>query len=142
MTKILVTGLPGSGKTTFSKMLKKELPYFSYINGDEEREKAGDWDFSNDGRIRQTKRIQNISNNLDNSICDFVCPTNEFRDILNANIVVWMNTIDKSKYEDTNKLFENPIKWDYQITLKDNDAYLTVINEIKERLNYGNSETT
>lgn len=128
---ILVTGLPGSGKTTFSKMLKKELPHFSYINGDEEREKAGDWDFSNAGRVRQTKRIKNISNNLDNSICDFVCPTNKLRKIINPDITIWMNTIDTSRYEDTNKIFENPINYSYQITLKSDDSYNYVINILK-----------
>mgnify|MGYP003352890020 CR=1 FL=1 len=113
--KILIMGLPNSGKTTLAKALSKELDA-PHINADEIRSLYNDWDFSLEGRIRQSKRISTLADkSLLKSkyvICDFVCPTKETKDAFGDAFVIWMNTIKHSKYEDTNKIFEQPTKVD------------------------------
>ena len=53
-------GLPGSGKTTLAEKLSKKLNA-EWLNADRIRGKYNDWDFSNDGIIRQVKRMRNFA---------------------------------------------------------------------------------
>ncbi|MDB2599801.1 adenylyl-sulfate kinase [Gammaproteobacteria bacterium] len=117
--KILVMGLPGSGKTYLTERLVPLLNA-AWYNADKVREMANDWDFSDEGRKRQSKRMRTFAdfekhfNRL--VVCDFVCPTKETRENFNADIVIWMDTIKEGRFEDTNKLFQNPDKVDFHIT--------------------------
>lgn len=117
MKRILVMGLPGCGKTTFAKELQKELGC-TWFNADQVREQFNDWDFSLEGRLRQARRMRQLTDILANeiSICDFVCPLQEMRDIFEPDIIVWMNTKQTSLHEDTNKLFEIPVNANYIVT--------------------------
>ncbi len=118
-TKILVFGLPTSGKSTFSKTLKLKLESLDYqvdyFNADIVREKFNDWDFSPEGRQRQAERMKTLSDSslADYVIADFVAPTNEIRNYFNADYNVFIDTILASPYEDTNKVFEQPSNYDY-----------------------------
>lgn len=119
--RILIMGLPGSGKTTLAAELSSM--FFTdclWLNADDIREKYNDWDFSLDGRIRQSRRIRQLADeSVDNIvIADFVCPLKEMRNIYEAHLTIWMDTIDKSVYEDTNILFEKPERVDFHITEK------------------------
>lgn len=111
--KILIMGLSGSGKTTLAKELCKKLNA-PHINADQIRSLYDDWDFSHEGRIRQAKRISMLADiELTQHkfvVCDFICPTKETKNAFGDAFVIWMNTIEHSKYEDTNKIFEIPSK--------------------------------
>jgi len=119
--RILVMGLPGSGKTTFSQNLVKRLMLthsVSWYNADSVREQFNDWDFSPEGRARQVQRMIDLSNDCGSNfaICDFVCPTQELRDVFEADVVVWMDTIAEGRFEDTNRMFEKPNHATYRVT--------------------------
>lgn len=111
--KILIFGLPGSGKTWLAERLQKKLDC-AWFNADEVRKWANDWDFGPDARIRQARRMRNLADYEKSEgrtvICDFVCPTELTRYIFEADYTVWMDTIPKGRFEDTNKIFEEPDK--------------------------------
>jgi len=115
--KILVMGLSGSGKTTLADELQR-VSRFPRINADKVRAEYNDWDFSNEGRLRQARRLKKLSEEYARSITDFIAPTEEIRKIFKADITIWMDTVSKSKYEDTDKVFEIPTTYDYRVTTK------------------------
>ena len=56
--KILVCGLPGSGKTWLSERLVKYIDNCAWYNADVLRKYSNDWDFTLEGRSRQAKRMK------------------------------------------------------------------------------------
>ena len=123
-------GLPGSGKTYLAKRMQPILKA-AWYNADIVREMANDWDFSPEGRIRQSLRMKNLADFEKNQgrivICDFVCPTRETKKNFNPDITIWMNTIKSGRYEDTNKMFEIPSEVDYEI-IEMNDTNHDIIS--------------
>lgn len=121
--KILVMGLPGSGKTWLSERLQKALNC-AWYNADKIREMANDWDFTTEGRNRQSNRMRNLADYEKAQgrfvICDFVCPTKKTRNAFDADVVIWINTIKEGRFEDTNKMFEPPKSVTFKI-----DTYLS-----------------
>lgn len=116
--RILVMGLPGSGKTTLARVLAEKLNA-AYFNADEVRKMFNDWDFSEEGRIRQANRMFRLSMTptvAEYSVSDFVCPTKETHDLFEPDFTVFMDTIKEGRYEDTNKIFERPKNPDWVIT--------------------------
>ena len=109
---ILLCGLPGAGKTTLSEQIIRYRPDIEWINADEVRKKADDWDFSPAGRLRQTLRMRDAARNSYSKtvLVDQVCPTVELRKIMAPDRMIWMNTItrEKSRYYDTSQVFEDP----------------------------------
>ena len=112
--RILIMGLPGAGKTYFARHLKDYLESYentvAWLNADEVRRHYNDWDFSTEGRIRQSQRMRELADesNCDFCIVDFVAPLVEMRNNFRADGTVWMDTIDKGRFEDTNKAFVPP----------------------------------
>ena len=104
-------GLPGSGKTTLAKNLVP-LIKAKWINADEVRKAANDWDFSEEGRKRQAKRMADKAEALkqegSNVVADFICPTPAARELFNADYIVWVDTIKEGRFADTNAMFVKP----------------------------------
>ena len=125
-------GLPGSGKTTLASELAT-LINAKRINADEVRKKANDWDFSEEGRKRQSKRMADLSKKKQQEgnhvIADFICPTPEARDMFPADYIVWVDTIKKGRFEDTNKMFIKPEKFDCHVTTQNAKQWAKQISE-------------
>ena len=126
-------GLPGSGKTYLTERLVPLLNA-AWYNADKLREMANDWDFSIKGRLRQSMRMRTFAD-FEKShgrfvVCDFVCPTKETRENFEPDIVIWMDTIDEGRFEDTNKLFEAPSKIDFHIKKWNDHNHKDVAEEI------------
>ena len=152
MQKILIMGLPGSGKTYFAERLKKYLetngtidlttvsdtPHqnlnarVKWFNADEVRRKYNDWDFSTEGRIRQSIRMLEfaLSSSEEYVICDFVAPLVEMRNNFKADWTIWMDTIDQGRFEDTNKAFVPPDLYDFRITEQNADKWVPFVGDM------------
>ena len=135
MKIILVMGLPGAGKTTLANELAPLLKA-KRVNADEIRKAADDWDFSEEGRIRQSKRMAENAIKLKNEgnyvIADFICPTPEARNLFPADIIIWVDTIKEGRFDDTNQMFVKPEKYDFHVTSQDAKHWASkIIKEIK-----------
>ncbi len=118
--KILVMGLPQSGKTTLCKALAPRLDAVHFENN-AVRGLFQDWDFSPQGRIRQAHRMAELCGSVDykpHVLGDFICPTEATRHIFNAEFTIWMNTVprENSPYSDTNIMFQEPGDVDFVVT--------------------------
>ena len=134
MKIILIMGLPGSGKTTLANELAPKLNA-KRLNADEVRKEANDWDFSEEGRIRQSKRMADFALKLKEKgnfvVADFVCPTPEARALFPADFIVWVDTIKEGRFDDTNKMFVKPDKFDFHVTSQDAKNWaLKILNKI------------
>ena len=149
--KVLVMGLPGSGKTYLSERLQKHLDC-AWYNADKVREMANDWGFDDFSRFKQAMRMRTIAD-FESAhhrivICDFVCPTVETRETFEADYTIFMDTIEEGRFEDTNKIFVAPTKINKKITEHLSDEEIeSLANEIAEyyknhnKFEAGDSET-
>jgi adenylylsulfate kinase len=132
MKIILIMGLPGSGKTTLANKLGSMINA-KRLNADEVRKEANDWDFSEEGRTRQAKRMADFAKKLKDDrnyvVADFVCPTPEARSLFPADYIIWVDTIKESRFDDTNKMFIKPDKFDFHVTTQDAKHWAPRISE-------------
>lgn len=139
--KILICGLPGSGKTTLAKPFA-ELLGAVHINADAVREHYDDWDFTPEGRMRQAQRMRHLSDGVvmagKIAVTDFVCPTEEARQEFNPDYTIWMDTIKEGRFEDTNKIFETPLNCNYHVSKWFDDTHEKLIDIVSRYLKDGN----
>ena len=128
--KILIMGLPGSGKTSLAKLL---APMFNavLINEDEVRKEANDFDLSEVGRSIHANRMKRLADeaiqNNRNVVADFECTDDERKDF-NADYIIYMDTIKESK-------LEPPSNFDFKVTHKDAQMFSFLIKqEILDKL--------
>jgi len=132
--RILIMGLPGSGKTTLAERLKVELlaadKSVSWFNADDVRKQYNDWDFSHEGRVRQAGRMKILTglSLAEFAICDFVAPLPEQRDLFDAAWTVWVDTISEGRFEDTNQIFVPPEKYNFRVTEQDSKRWAKLIS--------------
>ena len=149
-------GLPGAGKTFLATALKKYIEENSgihhfpmdrainmehmpttykcsvdWFNADEIRKKYNDWDFSHEGRIRQSLRMAEFALKCtsDFVICDFVAPLVEMRNNFKADWTIWVDTIDQGRFDDTNKAFVPPEVYDFRVTEQNADKWAEFIGQ-------------
>ena len=115
-------GLPGAGKTTLASHLVPLLKA-KWLNADKVRKEANDWDFSEEGRVRQAKRMwikaEEYKSQGHHVVADFICPTPEARSLFPADYTIWVDTIKEGRFDDTNKMFVKPDKYNYHVTTQD-----------------------
>jgi hypothetical protein len=135
MKKILIMGLPGAGKTYLAQHIVDHLQdakkKVGWLNADDVRKKYNDWDFSTEGRIRQSHRMRELADSMtdmDYVICDFVAPLVEMRNNFKADWTVWVDTIDKGRFDDTNKAFVPPKVYDFRITEQNSEKWSEFIS--------------
>jgi len=133
MKKILIMGLPGAGKTTLAEALINQLLRESrsvfWLNADDVRRSYNDWDFSEEGRIRQSERMRDFANERSEEfvICDFVAPLPKMREIVDPDYLIWVDTITEGQYQDTNKIFIFPEAVDLHVDSKNAEYWASVI---------------
>lgn len=133
--RILIMGLPGAGKTTLAEAIRERLwqegRTVSWFNADQVRRDHNDWDFSPEGRMRQAKRMRDMSDSAttDYAICDFVAPLVEMRSVFKADWTIWVDTITEGRYADTNKAFVEPDIYDFRITEQNAEKWSEFIVE-------------
>ena len=128
-------GLPGAGKTTLASHLVPLLKA-KWLNADEVRKEANDWDFSAEGRVRQAKRMWSKAKEYKSQghhvVADFICPTPEARSLFPADYVIWVDTINEGRFDDTNKMFVKPSKYNFHVTTQDAKNWsLKIYKELK-----------
>ena len=131
---------PGTAKTLKNRALvcRKLAPLLNAkrLNADEVRKEANDWDFSEEGRKRQARRMADFAKKLKEEgnfvVADFICPTPEARALFPADFIIWVDTIKEGRFDDTNKMFVKPDKFDYHVTTQDAKNWAPkIIKEIK-----------
>jgi len=140
--KILICGLPGSGKTTLAEPFSKLIGAV-WINADKIRGEYDDWDFSPEGRIRQAQRMRYLADGIVKAgkicVADFVAPTPQARDEFGADYVVWMDTIKEGRFEDTNAMYVPLEKgqYDYHVAEWFSDTHEQLVKVISKYLQDG-----
>jgi adenylylsulfate kinase len=128
--KILVMGLPGAGKTTLAVTVAMRLNAV-HFNADEVRQNINkDLGFSEQDRIEQATRMGWLCDQVVKTggfaVADFICPTPEARAAFcnrGEAFIVWVDRIEKGRFEDTNRLFVSPSRYDLRVRAEGTPEY-------------------
>ena len=117
-----------------------------WLNNDVVRRAAGDWDFSEAGRKRQAKRMSELAKKYNKKgshvVADFICPTPEARKLFNPDYIVWVDTINKGRFNDTNKMFIKPKKYNFKVTTQNSELWALQIADQIIKYKWNNKKPT
>ena len=117
---IQIIGLPGAGKTALATALVDRINAI-HFNADVVRaDLNSDLGFTSEARVEQARRMGALARLTSNqgyiTVVDFICPTEETRKTFGKpDILIWVNRIEAGRFEDTNKMWENPTNADLVI---------------------------
>lgn len=131
--RVLVMGLPGSGRIQVAQQLAQAIPNSELLRSIDVRTKEKDIDYTTDGRLRHAYRMLDFArkSRADCVILDMVCPLPAMRDILNPDIIVWVNDQKEFIVEELAESFIPPKLYD----LKYNKITEETVSEIIEKIN-------
>ncbi len=118
--KILIMGLPGAGKTTLAQALAPKLGAVLFHAGEVRANINRDLGFCLEDRVEQAQRMGWLCDRVREAggaaIADFVCPTEETRHAFGEDaFVIWVDRIQQGRFDDTNRLFEPPTRYEVRV---------------------------
>ena len=125
--KILIMGLPGAGKTKLAKVLGPLLSAVIF-NADAVRANLSrDLGFSHEDRVEHARRMSWMCDRVTEAggtaIADFICPTEETRAAFGEAFTIWVDRIEAGRFEDTNRMFVAPERFDLRVTTEGSPEY-------------------
>ena len=131
--------MPGSGKTGLALALQERINGI-LLNADDVRATVNsDLGFTHEDRIEHARRMGDMARLISKQgvapvIVDFICPTEETRKAFGtANLVIWVDRIKQGRFEDRNKLWQDPERFDIRIL----DGY-SIEEEVNTVIQAGN----
>jgi cytidyltransferase-like protein len=127
MRKILIMGLPGAGKTTLATALAPLLNAIVF-NADAVRANLSrDLGFGLDDRIEHARRMRWMCDRVVEAggtvIADFICPTEQTREVFGEAFTIWVDRISAGRFEDTNRMFVPPGRFDLRVSAEGAPQY-------------------
>jgi len=125
--KILIMGLPGAGKTSLANALAPLLNAVVF-NADAVRANLSrDLGFGHEDRIEHARRMGWMCDRVVEAggtvIADFICPTPETRAAFGDAFIIWLNRIAAGRFEDTNRMFIAPERFDLVVGAEGTPQY-------------------
>jgi cytidyltransferase-like protein len=120
-------GLPGAGKTTFANALAPLLNAVLF-NADAVRANLSrDLGFSHEDRVEHARRMGWMCDRIVETggtvIADFICPTADTRTAFGEAFTIWLDRIEEGRFEDTNRMFIAPERFDLRVTAEGTPQY-------------------
>jgi cytidyltransferase-like protein len=125
--KILIMGLPGAGKTALAAALAPLLNAVVF-NADAVRANLSrDLGFGHEDRIEHARRMGWMCDRVIEAggtvIADFICPTPDTRAAFGEAFVIWVDRIAAGRFEDTNRMFVAPERFDIRVAAEGAPQY-------------------